>query len=343
MQNLVEMIGKQLTPELVNSLSSMTGGTTAETQNALKSVVPALVGGLAKQGSSAGGAQQMLDLLGKQTGGADLLGNLAGVLGDPAASQKMLSTGGDLVNGIFGKNTDGIVNAIASAAGIKGEAASSLLKMVAPIGAGVLAKVIKDGGLNASGLSNLLGGQADFVKAAAPKGLTDALGISTTPVPPAPPKAPTPLPAPQKRSLNWLWLVIGALALLALLWFLFLRPKPQTVDVLPASVQAPICAALGDLEKTVAGLPAVTADTTVDELKAGQGQVKAAFDNVVNALGQVRPDETKALQAAFKTYDDAVTGITGSSTVGDAFSGVTTARKGVADAQAKLLAGLNCK
>ena len=103
MQNLVEMIGKQITPELVNSLSSMTGGTAAETQNALKSVVPALVGGLAKQGSSAGGAQQMLDLLGKQTGGADLLGNLAGVLGDPAASQKMLSTGGDLVNGIFGE------------------------------------------------------------------------------------------------------------------------------------------------------------------------------------------------------------------------------------------------
>jgi hypothetical protein len=350
MENLVELIGKQITPEVLNALGGASGTNATQAQSALTAAIPAIVGGLAKQGASPAGAQKILDLLGQQKGGADLLSNFTSLLGNATTSQNLTQAGGNILNGLFAGDTDKVINAVAATAGIKNEAATSLMKSVAPMGLAVLGKVISGGKLDASGLSNLLAGQADFVKAAAPKQLTDALGVSNftsapattraAAVPPPPVQAPPPAP---KRSMNWLWWLLGLLALLAILGFLFFRPQPQTANQLPAEVQAPVCAAIKNLEQTIAALPNVTAETTVNDLQASRDQVKTAFDGVVSALQSVRPEETKALQAAYATYDSAVSGITGTDTVGAAAEGVLTARKAVADAQANLLRGFSCQ
>lgn len=360
MDNLIELIGKQLTPDVVDTLGSLSGISPAQTQNALGAVIPSLVGTLAKQGGTPDGAQVILDLVGKQTGGADVLGNLAGLLGGSDSSQNLLSSGAGIVSSLLGGNTSKIIDVIASIAGIRGGSASSLLNSIAPVVLAMVGKQVAGGKLNASGLANLLAGQADFVKAAAPKALVDTLGFSageiSTPAPAAPPTAPrvTPPAAPSPRlnpqpeppspmrSMKWLWWLLGAAALLALLWFLVLRPKPVTIQALPVDLQAPVCTAINTLDQTVKGLPTIDANTTVTDLQAGRDKVKAAFDGVVNVLATVRPAEAKTLQTAYKTYSDLVSGITGS-TVGASAQKVLSARQAVVDAEGKLLQGYNCK
>ena len=142
--------------------------------------------------------------------------------------------------------------------------------------------------------------------------------------------------------MKWLWWLLGIAALLALLWFLFLRPKPVTIQALPANLQAPVCTAITGLDQTVKGLPTIDANTTVVDLQAGRDKVKTAFDGVVNVLATARPAEAKTIQTAYNTYSDLVSGITGS-TVGASAQKVTSARQALVDAEGKLLQGYNCK
>ncbi len=301
--------------------------------------------------------QGILDLVRNQTGGADVLGNLAGLLGGSDSSQNLLSSGAGIVSSLLGGNTSKVIDAIASIAGIRGGSASTLLNSIAPMVLALVGRQVTRGNLNASGLANLLAGQTDFVKAAAPKALADTLGLSagpiiSTPAPTVPrvtpPAAPSPRLNPQPeppspvRSMKWLWWLLGAVAVLAILWLLFLRPKPITLQALPADLQAPVCTAISTLDQTVKGLPTINANTTVTDLKAGQDKVKAAFDGVVNVLGTVRPAETATLQNVYKTYSDFVSGITGT-TVGASAQKVLSARQAVVDAEGKLLQGYNCK
>ncbi len=363
MDNLIELIGKQFTPDVVDTLGSLSGITPAQTQNALGAVIPSLVGTLAKQGGTPAGAQVILDLVGKQTGGADVLGNLAGLLGGSDSSRNLLSSGAGIVSSLLGGNTSKIIDVIASIAGIRGGSASSLLNSIAPVVLAMVGKQVVGNKLNASGLANLLAGQTDFVKAAAPKAVFDTLGFSagdfsapepaaprvmpaaprvTPPAVPSPRLNPQPEPPSPMRPMKWLWWLLGAAALLALLWFLVLRPKPVTIQALPVDLQAPVCTAINTLDQTVKGLPTIDANTTVTDLQAGQNKVKVAFDGVVNVLATVRPAEAKTLQTAYKTYSDLISGITGS-TVGASAQKVMSARQAVVDAEGKLLQGYNCK
>jgi hypothetical protein len=363
MENLVSLIGQQVTPGVIDALSGAIGASPSQTQTATQAAIPALVAGMAKQGSSVTGAQQLLGMLSQVDGSGDLLGNLTGALGGPAAGENLTSTGTNFVTSLFGNDVDKIVNTVAGFAGIRNEAVLTLLRTLAPIALAALGKVVSSSRLDASGLSNLLAGQKDFIAASAPKGLTDVLGIGSfssveppkvglqtpqvsvespkvsSPVRPAEP-AP---PPPQSRSMNWLWWLLGALVLLALLWYFFLRPAPTPTNQLPAEAQAPVCAAVRNLETTIAGLPPVTADTTLDQVAAARDQVRTAYDGVVAALAAARPQEAQALADAVAAYESAVNGVTGTTTLGEASQQVAAAQAEVATAQANLLQGLNCQ
>jgi hypothetical protein len=203
MENLIKLIGEQLTPDVVRSLGNLSGTTPAQTKSAIGAIVPSLVGALAKQGATPAGAQQVLDLVGKQTDGANILGNLTGLLGNATQGQGLLSSGAGIVSSLMGSGAGNVLNTIASTAGISGSGATSLLQRIAPVALAVVGKLIGGGKLNAGSLSSLLGGQTDFVKAAAPRGVLDALGI----------RAPTVERYTQpEQSSKWFWWLIGIAA-----------------------------------------------------------------------------------------------------------------------------------
>lgn len=223
MDNLVELIGKQLSPQVVQSLGQLAGTTKDQTQGALGAIVPSLVGAISNQGSTAGGAQQILNLLGKQTGGDNLLGNLAGMLTGGDSTQGLLSSGAGIVSSLLGGNASKIINTVASLVGVKEGSISTILQSVAPLVLASVGKLVKDGNLNAAGLASLLAGQKGFVKASIPAGLAGTLGLAA----PVEEKVAEVAAAAKKGSLKWLWWLIAALAVLATIWFAFLR-EPGT-------------------------------------------------------------------------------------------------------------------
>jgi len=232
MDNLIELIGEQFSPDVVSALSGLSGATPTQTQSALGAAIPGLVGALANQGSTPSGAQQIMDLVGSQAGGENLLGNVMSMLGGGSASESLLSSGTGILGSLMAGNTDKIVDVIASVAGIENKTAKSLLRAVAPMAIAFLGKMVKDRNMDSRSLSNLLAGQTDFVKAAAPQGLIDAMGFTAPSVStPAPRVAPPPPPPPAPATTqNWLWWAIAIVIVLILLWFFFLRGEPEAVQ-----------------------------------------------------------------------------------------------------------------
>jgi len=70
-----------------------------------------------------------------------------------------------------------ITNAISSFAGVKPSSTSSLLGLVGPLVMGVLSKKISSGGLNVSGLANLLSSEKNNILGALPGGMASVLGL----------------------------------------------------------------------------------------------------------------------------------------------------------------------
>jgi outer membrane protein OmpA-like peptidoglycan-associated protein len=111
--------------------------------------------------------------------GGGLLDNLGDVLASPDRSQDVLRSGNSLLSGIFGDKLGGVLNALGGTLGQGKTASSSLLALAAPLVMSALGKQVSAGGLNPAGLLDLLIGQKNAVQAAAPSGLSSALGLNS--------------------------------------------------------------------------------------------------------------------------------------------------------------------
>ena len=109
------------------------------------------------------------------TGIMDKLGDLLGGGGDDlAAVQK---SGGGMLEGLLGAGQSGMIQTIAKAVGLDGSIIGKLLTLAAPMLMGVVGKHIKSAGLDALGLSSLLGEQKQHLSASMPSSLTENLGF----------------------------------------------------------------------------------------------------------------------------------------------------------------------
>lgn len=219
--NIVDLISSQLSADVLGKLGGLIGAGEAQTRSATGAAVPALLDVFAKLASSKTGADQ----LGKAMGGLDLsaLGNLAGLLGGGQAAG-LGGLGGDLLGSLLGgdKALSGLVNAIASFAGLKPGLMKTLLTYLAPIVLGVVAKQFT-GRPDAAGVARLFAEQSANIRNALPQGLQlgDALAAVTTgsrqPEPHRRHEEPAALP-------GWL-LPLLALAALAVGWYLWDQNK----------------------------------------------------------------------------------------------------------------------
>lgn len=177
-QNIISLLQSVLNDNLLGKISGLLGENKSGVTSAVGSALPSILLGLMQKGSEPNGAASLIKMLqeGKHDGG--ILDNLGNVLGGGTASNDFISSGKNLFGSLFGDKAGGITDLIASASGISKNASSSLLGMLAPIVMGFLGKTLKaKGGLNLTGLTNLLLGQKEFIKPALPSGLTQLMGI----------------------------------------------------------------------------------------------------------------------------------------------------------------------
>ena len=157
------------------------GESPGATQSAVSSLMPVVLGTIAKKGATSQGASNLMSLIGGANLDPSLLGNVAGLFRNGGAGMSsLLKTGsGALVPSLFGDKSGAVASALSSASGIKTKSATSLLAMIVPLVLTVLKKVIADKGLNAGSLASLLGGQAPNLQGAVDSRITSALGFAS--------------------------------------------------------------------------------------------------------------------------------------------------------------------
>ncbi len=175
--DLLGLVKEQLTSSIVSKISSFLGESSENTHSALKSALPAILGGVMQKASTTQGASDLLNTI--RTGGYDggVLDNLGGLLDDVKSTSTIASLGSGLLGNIFGDKLGALSSVIANVSGIKTGSASSLLGLAAPILMNVLGKQVTSQGMSTSGLASLLMSQKDTVKAALPAGIGSVLNV----------------------------------------------------------------------------------------------------------------------------------------------------------------------
>jgi len=252
MASLLDMARETLTPNVVERASSLIGENATATRRGLESAIPSVLAGVLGQAATPSGSERLLSTITGARYGADTLTGLGRQLGGGGTTETLLNTGARLLSGLFGGQVDGVADAVAGAGGMGRGAATTLLRLAAPIVMSVLGTRIASGGLDAGGLSRLLTGERSSILNAAPAGLTSLLGLRDPVTLPAyEPAARTsnrrdtiepPIEPVRERS-GWSWwpAALAGLAALALLYFLSPGRETQTarVDTPPPAQTTP--------------------------------------------------------------------------------------------------------
>lgn len=179
--NLLEALSNTVGTQLSNQGSRMFDESAGNTQSAVGTILPALLGGLMKKGSSAEGASGLMNLLSGPSVDAGLASNPGNALSGGANSNALLSSGSNLLKSLFGDKTGAIGDAVSSASGVKPSSAIGLLTLAVPMVLSFLKKYVTQNSLNASGLMSLLAGQSGFLQGKLDNRVSQAMGLGDAP------------------------------------------------------------------------------------------------------------------------------------------------------------------
>lgn len=158
--NIIDLIKGQLGSAFVSQAASQLGESEAGASKAISGLLPVIVGGLANNSDN----PTVLDSI-SNASSQGILGNLL----DTASNNSMVS---GLLSSIFGDKLSGIINTIATYAGISNNSSSSLLNLVTGATVGSVGKYAAENNLDKSGISSLLNDQKGVVSTLLPAGLS---------------------------------------------------------------------------------------------------------------------------------------------------------------------------
>jgi len=320
--NLVSLVMQYLTPDMTTRIAAALGLDRGNTQTAVGAAVPALLAALGSVAARPGGAQGLVDAVKQQSGALDSFASMIGGSGQSSFVEK----GSQMLASLFGsQDQTALAGAVGRVAGLGQGASSSLLGMLAPVVMGVIARLQGAGGINAGSIAGLLSSQKDNIAAALPSGLGSLLGgtglldslggAARTATAMGGEAARTAASAAQavgntgQRAAGaaasafprWLYWLIPA-AIIAVLLYFFVRPTEQVVQQGATAVQSltvggvdvgkQVTDSIASLRTTLGGITdAASAQAALPKLQG----VTAEIDKVVGMIGQLSPEQRKAL------------------------------------------------
>ena len=163
---------------VADQIGSLVGLEKSKTNSAIEAAIPVLLGSLAKKASTPAGASELSNIFKKQAEEPSVLDNLGSLL-TGGANSKLLGLGTSLLPMLLGSSQSGIVSILMKLLGLGDKSVLSLLGSLAPIVMGVVGKKAKAaGGFDPSVLTNLLGGQSNFLSSALPSELKGVMGLA---------------------------------------------------------------------------------------------------------------------------------------------------------------------
>jgi len=238
-ESLIDAVRNHFTPDVVHRASSLVGEPESSTRSALNAAVPSVLSGLVNTVSSREGADSVSALI-RGGGYGAVTESASSLFSGGSATNNMMGAGQQLLGKIFGSKSSSVADLVAKSSGVSSASATKLLSLAAPLTLGVLGKV-SPAHDSASLVNTLLHGRSEIL-AAAPAGLSQALGTGSTDVrsdviresavsepvsinrfaesEPVRDTAPVVTEPPPARGMRWLPLLLLALAAAGLLLYL---------------------------------------------------------------------------------------------------------------------------
>lgn len=289
--NLLQLIQSQLGSTVVGQLSGLLGESESATRGSLSAAVPALLGGLVKQGSTRSGATSLYSTLAEidTSGLDDIVGNLGS-----GGFQQMRQQGSGLLEGLFGGGLARVTDILTGSSGLSRGGTSSLLSVLAPIVMGFVGRQVSRGGLDVGGLTDLLAGQREHLRGALPGGLDEVLGLDEGDSIRRATERATMRVRPERSALRrFLPLAIG-LVVAWLAYQLFTgtdrsRELPDVAALPPSEVVSGLDATFDELSGTIEQVRDVsTAREVVPELETAGREIGAVAEGMSTLSGPLR-------------------------------------------------------
>jgi OOP family OmpA-OmpF porin len=276
MATLIDSLTNLITPA-VGQIAGKLGEPETAVSSGVTGSLGAMFGGLLHKSTEPAAFGQIFDVIGSAPPSANLGGDVQtalGALGTSAGAATDTAT--NFLGMLFGGKTSAVTDLLGRTAGFKNPmSAPALLNFAVPLVINFLGRKIRDDGLNARSLTNLLTSERDSIVAAAPPGLMKVLDSA-----PQTPRVErelrrTAVPADRpyvgdtrtERGGRWLWPAVGVVAAL-LLWIAVSVSRPHRVEQkMSANVSAMdsmanraggvIDTAGGEVSPTISGLGAL--------------------------------------------------------------------------------------
>jgi len=177
--NLMDLVKSAISSSgVADQIGSAVGLEKSKTNSAIEAAIPVLLGGLMKKASTPSGATELSNFFKKQDAEPSILDNL-GSLVSGGASSKLLGMGSSLLPMLLGSSQASIVSVLMKLLGIGDKGVLGLLGSLAPIVMSVVGRQAKSaGGFEPGVLTNLLGGQNNFLSSALPNELKGVMGLA---------------------------------------------------------------------------------------------------------------------------------------------------------------------
>lgn len=290
--NLIDLLKDQMGSAAMNKAAEYLGESSSDTQAALGSIMPAVVGGVINHASTTDGVKGLMGLFSKGENYSDLIGNIGNMVENSTGFEKILSMGAPIVKMLFGNHHEGVLDFITGQTGIKKSSASDLMNLVAPMAMGLISKKVKTEGLGISGLANYLMGQAGSITSELPAGFAYQLGFSKLGdfLGDTHPSSSTKMSKTGGSTGDFFPWFLGLVALLAALYFLrtcHKEKEPESVETTIDSTTFNKSAAIDTAKATVTGF--------VKKLTSGFELANASADGIESQLIGFIEDQTKAV------------------------------------------------
>lgn len=165
--SLLDSLLGQVGGDNLKQLSNSIGADERETEKAVRSALPVLLGAVTKNARSEKGAAALNNALERDHDGG-ILGHLGGLFGGGADHGKA-SDGEGILRHMLGGKRGAVEEVVARDAGVDSGVVSKLLPKLAPMLMGALGQKKQQDGLDLGGLMGMLGKEADEVKQKAPQ------------------------------------------------------------------------------------------------------------------------------------------------------------------------------
>jgi len=178
--NLLSLAKQALGGDFTRMAGQFLGESEGGIQSSLGALLPAVIGGIAKVGSTPAGAQNLLARINESGIDPGVLGNLGSLFaGGGTAASGLMKTGMDLAGSLFGDKSGALVSAVAGASGLQAGKVGNLLALVVPLVMALLKKLVGDNRLDANGLASVLGRQGPHLQGALDPRIVGALGFAS--------------------------------------------------------------------------------------------------------------------------------------------------------------------